>query len=122
MVDGSGEKMAKFQELTVWQKSMDLVDRVYDFADSFPQSERFGLWSQITRAAVSIPSNIAEGSGRASAKDCVHFLSIARGSLYELMTQLEIAERRGYGKVGKELKPLANEVARMLTSMLSRRV
>ena len=122
MVDGRGEKMAKFQELTVWQKSMDLVDRVYDFADSFPQTERFGLWSQITRAAVSIPSNVAEGSGWASAKDCVHFLSIARGSLYELMTQLEIAERRGYGKVGEELKSLANEVARMLTRMLSRRV
>ena len=114
--------MAKFQELTVWQKSMDLIDRVYEFADSFPRTERFGLWSQITRAAVSIPSNIAEGSGRASAKDCVHFLSIARGSLYELMTQFEIAERRDYGKVGEELKSLANEVARMLTSMLSRRV
>ena len=114
--------MAKFQELTVWQKSMDLVDWVYGFAESFPQAERFGLWSQITRAAVSIPSNIAEGSGRASAKDCVHFLSIARGSLYELMTQLEIAERRGYGKVDEALKLLANEVARMLTSMLSRRV
>ena len=114
--------MAKYRELTVWQKSMDLVDWVYDFASAFPQAEKFGLWSQITRAAVSIPSNIAEGSGRASAKDCVHFLSIARGSLYELMTQLEIAERRNYGKIGDELRSLANEIARMLTRMLSRRV
>ena len=91
--------MSEFRELIVWQKSMDLVDRVYDFTSSFPQAERFGLWSQMTRAAISIPSNIAEGSGRTSAKDCVHFLSIARGSLYEPMTQMEIAERRHYGKI-----------------------
>ena len=113
--------MAKYRELIVWQKSMDLVDRVYDFAAEFPAAEKFGLWSQATRAAVSIPSNIAEGSGRSSAKDCVHFLSIARGSLYELMTQLEIAERRGYGRVDEGLKALANEVAKMLTRMLARR-
>ena len=115
-------EMSKFRELIVWQKSMDLVDRVYAFASSFPQAEKFGLWSQMTRAAISIPSNIAEGSGRASAKDCVHFLSIARGSLYELMTQMEIAERRHYGKIDEDLKLLVNEVARMLTRMLSRRV
>ena len=100
---------------------MDLVDRVYDYADSLPQSERFGLWSQLTRAAVSIPSNIAERSGRSSPGDCVHFLSIARGSLYELATQLEICERRGYGIVDERIKNLVNDEARMLTRMLTRR-
>ena len=111
----------RYRDLIVWQKSMDLVDEVYRFCDRFPNDERFGLWSQTTRAAVSVPSDIAEGSGRATSKECVRFLSIARGSLYELATQLEIAERRGYGTVGDAMKERLNEIARMLTKMLSRK-
>ena len=111
----------KYQELTVWKKSMDLVDRIYDLSVGFPREEKFGLWSQMTRAAISVPSNIAEGSGRATPKECVHFLSIARGSLYELTTHLQIAERRRYCVISVELKSLINEVARMLTRMMNRR-
>ena len=114
--------MSSFKDLKVWCKAMDLAEEVYKVIKYLPTNENYALSDQIRRSAISIPSNIAEGSGRASAKDCVHFLSIARGSLYELMTQLEIAERRGYGKVGEELKLLTNEVARMLTRMLSRRI
>ena len=108
----------KFRDLIVWQKSMDLVDKVYAYADFFPREERLGLWSQITRSAVSIPSNIAEGSGRSTRKDCLHFFSVARGSLYELSTQLEICQRRGYGTMDADLTDLCNEVAKMLTKMI----
>ena len=111
----------RYKELIVWQKSMDLVDKIYACADGFPRQEQFGLWSQLTRAAVSVPSNIAEGSGRVSAKDCVHFLSIARGSLYEIATQLEIAQRRKYIAVPEDVTALIDEIARMLTHMLARR-
>lgn len=100
---------------------MELVDEVYAFCDRYPQVERHGLWSQTTRAAVSIPSNIAEGSGRSTVKESVRFLSIARGSLYELSTQLEIAERRSYGVVSERIKTLTDEIARMLTRMLARK-
>ena len=112
----------RYQELTVWKKSMDLVDRIYDLSACFPSVEKFGLGSQMTRAAVSIPSNIAEGSGRATPKECVRFLSIARGSLYELTTHLQIAERRRYCITPDEVKSLINEVARMLTRMMNRRI
>ena len=112
----------RYQDLIVWKKSMDLVDAVYAVSSKFPKEERYGLWGQITRSAVSVPSNIAEGSGRATAKECVRFFSIARGSLYELMTQLLIAERRDYCRISDELKSLANEVAKMLTRMISRKI
>ena len=110
--------MSKFQDLIVWQKSMDLVDAIYELAKSFPKEEQFGLWSQLTRAAVSVPSNIAEGSGRATRKELVRFLSIARGSRYETHTQLLIAERRGYATITPEVLKLIDEIARMLTAML----
>ena len=110
-----------YKELTVWKKSMDFVDRIYALTAGFPPEERFGLWSQITRAAVSVPSNIAEGSGRATPKDFLKFLGVARGSLYEVSTQLQIAERRSYCTVSEDLKSLINEIARMLTRMLNRK-
>ena len=112
----------RYKDLIVWQKSMDLVDKVYDLSSVFPEQEKFVLWSQLTRAAISIPSNIAEGSGRTTPKDFVRFLSIARGSLYELSTQIEIAERRGYFRVTDELKFLLDEIAMMLTKMVNRKV
>ena len=74
---------------------MDLAQKVYEIAEKFPKKEMYGIISQMTRAAVSVPSNIAEGSGR-SDKDFAHFLSIALGSLYELNTQIVLAERIGY--------------------------
>lgn len=88
--------VADYRNLEVWQKAMELTMMIYDAADTFPTHERYGLVSQMERAAVSIPSNIAEGYGRQSDKEFYHFLSIARGSLYELQTQVYIASGRSY--------------------------
>ena len=84
-------EIQSFKELTVWQMAMDLANMIYDQTESFPQREYYGLGSQIRKSAVSIPSNIAEGVGRNYKKDTVQFLHIARGSLYELETLLNIA-------------------------------
>lgn len=85
-----------YRELKVWQMAMDLTMEVYRLTRSFPVDERFGLVSQMNRAAVSIPSNIAEGHGRNSTGEYIQFLGVARGSLCELETQLEIARRLGF--------------------------
>ena len=84
------------KDLDVWKKGMELVERVYSMSRAFPDSERFGLTSQIRRAAVSIPSNISEGAARKSDKELLQFLSIAIGSLAELETQYLIAIRLGF--------------------------
>ena len=113
--------MEMFKNLIVWQKSMELVKAVYAVSKAFPVDERYALTDQLRRAAVSIPSNIAEGNGRASNADYGHFLSIARGSLYETMTQLQVAVDLGYIPViSPELESLMSEVGRMLTSMLKK--
>ena len=85
-------------DLDVWKLSMDFVDELYNITDNFPDTEKFGLASQLRRAGVSIPSNIAEGAGRFHEKEFIQFLYISRGSLSEVETQLEIARRRGYVK------------------------
>ena len=85
-----------FQDLKIWQKGIELVDLVYEITDSFPQKELYGLASQSNKSAVSIPSNIAEGSQRTTDKDFANFILIAKGSLAELHTQMIIAKRRGY--------------------------
>src|SRR5579862_7466163 len=85
-----------YRDLIVWQKAMDLATLVYQSTESFPQKEVFGLTNQLRRAAVSIPSNIAEGQGRNSNLDFRRFLGISRGSLQEVETQLELARRLGY--------------------------
>ena len=79
-----------YRDLIIWQKSMTLVTEIYAITKAFPKEELFGLTSQIRRAAISIPSNIAEGYGRNSTGDYKRFLQIAVGSLYEMQTQLEI--------------------------------
>ena len=91
----------RFKDLDVWKVSMDLVVKVYEITRGFPKSEQFGLASQLQRAAVSIPSNIAEGSGRGTRKDFAHFLDQARGSLLEVITQLEISRSLNYGDSDK---------------------
>lgn len=88
--------MNNYKELKVWQKSMDLVERVYFLTSSFPVEEKYGLTSQIQRSAVSIPSNIAEGAGRNSNNEFRNFLGIANGSINELSTQLTLSIRIGY--------------------------
>jgi four helix bundle protein len=85
-----------YRDLIVWQRAMDLVETVYRLTRKFPEHERFGLTSQIRRAAVSVPSNIAEGHGRHTTREFLHFLSIASGSLREVQTDLLIAHRLHY--------------------------
>lgn len=81
-------KKHNFRELTIWKESMDFVKKVYRITPQLPSEERFGFISQINRSSVAIPSNIAEGSGRTSTKECIRFLEIAISSSYELVTQL----------------------------------
>jgi len=88
--------MKTYREIICWQKAIALVKSVYKLTNKFPHSEQFGLTSQLRRASVSIPSNIAEGFGRGSNKDFRRFLDIARGSLFELQTQLYIAKELEY--------------------------
>ena len=85
-----------YRQLIVWQKAMELVKYIYDLTKKFPKEELYGLTSQIRRAAVSVPSNIAEGQGRDSTKEFLHHLSIAYGSLMETETQGLIAEMQCY--------------------------
>ena len=85
-----------YRELIVWQKAIDLVENVYRQTAGFPRQELYGLTTQIRRAAVSIPSNIAEGQGRHTTADFLRFLAIANGSLKEVETQFYIARRLGY--------------------------
>lgn len=88
--------MHKYKELKVWQKSMNVTADIYKITEELPAKEKFNLISQICRAAVSIPSNIAEGAGRHSKKDFSHFLSIALGSSFELETQVILTEKLNY--------------------------
>ena len=83
--------MGNFRDLLIWQKAMALVTKVYTVTKAFPKEEVFGLTSQLRRSCISIPSNIAEGYGRASNQELIRFLTITTGSLFEVQTQLEIA-------------------------------
>lgn len=114
-------KVKNYQELIVWQKAMDMVEAVYNASRSFPREEIYGLTSQIRRAAVSIPSNIAEGQGRRTTSDFLRHLSIAHGSLREVETQIMIAERLGYIAKAElvELMNRAGEVGRLLNGLMS---
>lgn len=89
------DKNYAYRQLAVWQKAMQLVKLVYAQIRLLPPEERFALADQMRRAVTSIPSNIAEGNGRASNRDYAHFLAIARGSLFKVMTQIEIAQSLG---------------------------
>lgn len=117
-------KVKNYSELIAWQKAMDLVERIYEATREFPKEELYGLTSQLRRAAVSIPSNIAEGQGRRSTKEFLHHLSYAHGSLREVETQILIAGRLGYLRRSKvvavmslaaEIGKLTNGLANSLT-------
>lgn len=111
------QKVHSHKDLTVWQKSMDLVEIIYQITDDFPSKEQFGLVSQMRRCAVSIPSNIAEGAGRKGNKEFSRFLYIALGSLAELETQIEICERLQYSNELREIKELMIYIRRMLSKL-----
>lgn len=109
-----------YKELIVWQKAMHLVELIYNFTEEFPKEEVFGLTSQLRRAVVSIPSNIAEGRHRGTRKDYRQFLIVAYGSGVELETQIEIAKRLSYGNKAaySEIEASIAEVLKMLNKML----
>jgi four helix bundle protein len=111
-----------YRDLLCWQKAMSLVTGVYKASGRFPKDEMYGLCSQIRRCAISIPSNIAEGYGRHATNDYIRFLQIARGSLFELQTQMEIASNLGYMEKDEfsALFELANEIERMVNSLINK--
>ena len=114
------DTVTSYRELVVWQKAMALVSVVYKLTSTFPDSERFGLTSQIQRAAVSIPSNIAEGQGRLATKEFRQFLGVARGSLKELETQLLISVDLDYAPLEKvdDCLALTDGIGRMLNALI----
>jgi four helix bundle protein len=111
--------MAGYRDLKVWRLAMDLAEDVYKLCAEFPKHEVYGLSSQLQRATVSVPSNIAEGQARNSSKEFGHFLGIARGSLAELETQIMLAQRLGYMTTEKANPVLekAEEIGKMLKGL-----
>jgi four helix bundle protein len=109
-----------YRDLIAWQKAMNLVAEVYRLSTSFPRPELYGLTAQLRRAAVSIPSNIAEGQGRGGDPEFVRFLRIAHGSLNEVETQLLIAERLGYTerKLVNPLIDMSAEIGRLINGLV----
>lgn len=110
-----------FESLKVWQRSIELVDVVYDRLKEIPVDERFELRSQLRRAVVSVPTNIAEGHGRATKRDYAHFVSVAHGSLMEVVSLVAVANRREYFNhaTTHELRHRAHEIGRMLNGLRS---
>lgn len=107
-----------FRDLIAWRKSMELATLVYNETAAIPSEERFGLTMQMRRAAVSIPSNIAEGHGRQSRNDYIRFLRTARGSLAELQTQIELATNLGMLSPTEQLRSLLAETDRVLQGLI----
>lgn len=111
--------MFGFEKLEVWQKAIEFADEIYRVTAKFPSDERFGLTSQLRRAAVSISSNIAEGSSRSSKVDFARFVEIAYGSLMECVSQLHVAKRQGFIDEDRftELVTAADRLTRMLSGL-----
>ncbi len=113
-------KINSYKDLIAWQKGMELVDEIYKITNQLPDKERFGLISQINRAAISVCANVAEGWGRESSKSYIQFLKIARGSLFELETLLLIADKQY--EINKEqiekAFSLQNETSRILNGLI----
>ena len=111
--------MNKYRDLKVWQKAVDLVLKIYELTSSFPDKEKYGLVGQMNRSVISIPSNIAEGAGRNNPKEFYQFLGIAKGSLAELETQIEISKRLVYmnNRDYDQLFEITNHIGRMITKL-----
>jgi four helix bundle protein len=116
------QKISSYQDLLVWQKSMVLVEQIYKISNTLPSHEQWGLTSQMRRAAVSVPSNIAEGYGRQATGNYKQFLSICRGSLYELETQVLLCNRLSYlnQKESEDILRNITEISKMLFSLISK--
>ena len=114
--------MRNFRNLDIWKEGIEIVKQVYSLSEKLPSEEKFGLKSQITRAAVSIPSNIAEGASRNSEIEFKRFLEISMGSLFEVETQLVIVEELGFVS-SEKLKPifeLLEKEAKMINSLINK--
>jgi len=109
-----------FEDLVVWQEAMKLAKMVYVAQRKLPREEVYALGDQLRRAVVSIPSNIAEGYGRDSAKDYLHFLAIARGSLFEARTQLQLAEQLGFLALSDDIRNELASVGRLLSALIAK--
>jgi len=109
--------MLSHEKLEAWQQAMSLVKSMYELTKTFPKEEVYGLSQQMRRAAVSIPSNIAEGAARSGTKEYAHFISIARGSLSELDTQYKIAQMLEYCDSSESIKENINQLGRLLTGL-----
>src|ERR1017187_1460962 len=120
-MESTRQKIYSYRDLVVWQKALDLVTEIYRATSGFPREEVFGLTSQLRRSAVSVPSNIAEGQGRATKGEFIQFLSHARGSLFELETQLVVAGKLGYIALDRQqtLGSQTEEIARILNGLLT---
>ena len=115
-------KIKSHRDLIVWQKSMDLAEDVYRVTSEFPREKMYRLTSQLIRAVISVPANIAEGHARGTRRDYANFLAIAKGSLMETETFLMLAERLGYNnskRIERTLS-LVTEVSKMITALRSR--
>ena len=118
MYGAEGVKLKDHRDLDVWNKAMDLVEDIYALAKQFPQDERYGLTSQLKRAAVSVPSNIAEGAGRRGPKEFVQFLYISLGSLSEVETQTLLARRLGFADAIEHILENIEKIKQMLNGLI----
>jgi four helix bundle protein len=120
-MEGDEQDVKSFRDLVVWRRGIQLCVAVYELTRGFPSDELYGLRSQLRRAAVSISSNIAEGSGRRSTGEFVQFLGIARGSNYEVQTQLVISRELHFGGEAERLRceELSLEVQKMLNALIT---
>ncbi len=109
----------KHHDLVAWQEAIKLVKSIYALTQDFPREEMFGLTAQMRRASVSVPSNIAEGAARSSAKEFVHFLMLARGSLSELETQIVIARELGYTTDSTDAEALVDRLFRLIAGLIT---
>ena len=114
------QRSDNYRDLIAWQKAMVLAREVYRITADWPAEERFGLTAQVRRAAVSVPSNIAEGSGRTGSREFRHGLSLAHGSLCELETQIDLATSLGFSEPeqGNLLQEQAAEVGRIIRGLI----
>jgi len=116
-------KIKSYKDLLIWQKGIEITEKVYLTTNNFPENELFSLTNQIRRTSVSISSNISEGFGRNSTKSYMNFLKISRGSLYELETQLIIADRLNYmsgNELFKSINDLLSEEGKMINSYINK--